>query len=461
MGRIVILGAGESGVGSAYLAKKNGFETFVSDFSKIKESYKAQLEEFEIEFEEGGHTSEKILNATEIIKSPGIPDKAPIVVAAHEAGIPVISEIEFAGRYTSAKTICVTGSNGKTTTTTMIYELLRRGGVNVGIGGNIGQSFAMQVATCDFDWYVLELSSFQLDGMTDFKADISILTNITPDHLDRYEYNIKNYIKSKFKVIQNQDKSNIFICSQDDPITIAYIDTIKATMPARTLYVSIKDSVLDGAYINNEGEIECSYEDKEFKFDSRGLQVKGLHNIYNAQMASLAAMIVGVPNEVIADTLREFKGVEHRLEIVGEYNDILYINDSKATNVDSAWYALQGMTRPVVWIAGGTDKGNDYSTLYDVVKGKVSTLICMGSDNSKISSAFEGIIPFIYSTDSMEGALTRAQRVAKRGDCILLSPACASFDLFKNYEDRGEKFKQYVETLNKEIIESLSKDRIK
>ncbi|MFI3261449.1 MAG: UDP-N-acetylmuramoyl-L-alanine--D-glutamate ligase [Rikenellaceae bacterium] len=442
--RIVILGAGESGFGSAYLAKQKGFDVFVSDFGVIKEEYKCKLIENEIEFEEGQHTLDKILNASEVIKSPGIPDTVDVIVKIKEKGINIISEIEFAGRYTSAKNICVTGSNGKTTTSTLIYSILKNGGVNVGLAGNIGDSFAYQVATEDFDWYVLELSSFQLDNMYKFKVNIAVMTNITPDHLDRYDYDLSKYVASKFRIIKNQTEDSYFICSMDDNIIDTYLKDKNPPLFAKQLYFSVKEAVLEGAFVTEEGMINVSYNDKEWLYDTNKLQIKGIHNIYNAQMASIAAMIVGVDEDIIDKTLSEFKGVEHRLEPVVEDHGVLYINDSKATNIDSAWYALQAMSRPVIWIAGGKDKGNDYSALYDVVKGKVSTLICMGVDNEKISEAFKGIVPFIYLTSSIQEAVERSRIVSKKGDCVLLSPACASFDLFKSYEDRGCQFKAEV-----------------
>lgn len=442
--RIVILGAGESGFGSAYLAKQKGFEVFVSDSSKIKNEYKQKFIDNSIEFEENGHTPSKILNATEIIKSPGIPDKAEIIKSARSEGIPIISEIEFAGRYTNAKMICITGSNGKTTTTTLIYDILKNGGLNVGLGGNIGNSFAYQVATEEYDWYVLELSSFQLDGMYEFKADIAILTNVTPDHLDRYDYKLENYVNSKFRIIQNQTSECYFICSLDDTITESKMAGVKGGILSKVLYFSVKEAVLEGAYITHEGIINVSCCDRELDIDSKQLQIKGIHNIYNSQMAAIAAIAAGVNSATIEQTIINFKGVEHRLELVGEFNDVLYINDSKATNVDSAWYALQSIQRPTIWIAGGTDKGNDYTTLHEIAKSKVTTLICMGVDNVTLEAAFRGVIPFIYSTSSMKEAIDRAKIIAKRGDCVLLSPACASFDLFENYEDRGRQFKDRV-----------------
>ncbi|MFI3267244.1 MAG: UDP-N-acetylmuramoyl-L-alanine--D-glutamate ligase [Rikenellaceae bacterium] len=442
--RIVILGAGESGFGSAYLAKQKGFNVFVTDYGTIKDVYKQKLIENEIEFEEGGHTLDKILNASEVIKSPGIPDSVDVIIKIKEQGINIISEIEFAGRYTSAKNICVTGSNGKTTTATLIYSILKNGGINVGLAGNIGHSFAYQVATEEFDWYVLELSSFQLDNIYNFKVDIAIMTNITPDHLDRYDYDLSKYVASKFRIIKNQTESSFFICSMDDKVIDEYINEKNPVIFAKQLYVSVKEAVLEGAFITEDGMINVSYNDTEWLYDAKKLQIKGIHNIYNAQTASIAAMLVGVSEETIDKTLSEFTGVEHRLEPVIEDNGVLFINDSKATNIDSAWYALQAMTRPVIWIAGGKDKGNDYTTLYDVVKGKVSTLICMGTDNEKISEAFKGVVPFIYHTSSIQDAVERSRIVSKKGDCVLLSPACASFDLFKNYEDRGIQFKAEV-----------------
>lgn len=442
--RIVVLGAGESGFGSAFLAKQKGFEVFVSDFGIIKDKYKQLLIDNDIEFEENGHSIDKILNASEIIKSPGISNTVDIIKRIKESNIHIISEIEFAGRYTSAKKICITGSNGKTTTTTLLYEILKNGGLNVGIAGNIGYSFAYQVATQSYDYYVLELSSFQLDNMYEFKADIAILTNITPDHLDRYDNDLSKYTESKFRILQNLNEQDCFICSMDDPLTREYVNYNHGIIPAKQLFFSVKEAVLEGAFITDQTIINVSYKDTEWLYDTTKLRVKGLHNIHNVQMASIAAIILDIDVDVIDNTLSNFKGVEHRLEVVTKYNEVTFINDSKATNISSAWCALNSMTDPTIWIAGGVDKGNDYTALYEVVKGRVSTLICMGLDNEKLRKSFKGVIPFIYSTSSIEEAVERAKIISKKGDYVLLSPACASFDLFENYEDRGRQFKKEV-----------------
>ncbi len=427
MGNIVVLGGGVSGYGSAILAKKMGFEVLLSDKGQLAQKYIALLDEWGVEYEQGGHSEERILSADEVIKSPGIPDSAPLVVALRERGTPVISEIEFAGRYLgSARTICITGSNGKTTTTSLIYKILCDAGYRVALGGNIGESFAYSVATREVDWYVLELSSFQLDGMYDFRADIAVLMNITPDHLDRYGYKFENYAASKMRIERNQRPEDSFIYSADDP-------SISPVGEGRRISFS-------KAKINDDGVIDLA----AMNLDSRKMQIKGLHNCYNAQAAALAALEAGVDPAVIEESIYNFAPVEHRLEPAGEIEGVTYINDSKATNVDSVWYALESMTRPTVWIAGGTDKGNDYSPLKEFARAKVHTLVCMGLDNRALESAFEGVVERIVSTDSLEAAMCAARGSAREGDVVLLSPACASFDLFKNYENRGELFKEWV-----------------
>ncbi|MDR2885241.1 MAG: UDP-N-acetylmuramoyl-L-alanine--D-glutamate ligase [Rikenellaceae bacterium] len=431
---IVVLGGGESGYGSAVLAKAKGFEVLLSDGGAIAPRYKEVLDKWAIPYEEGGHSMDKILQAAEVIKSPGIPDKAPVVKAVREAGIPVISEIEFAGRYTSARTIVITGSNGKTTTTTLIHKILADAGFDVGLAGNIGESLAYQVATADRAWYVLELSSFQLDGMFDFRADIAVLLNITSDHLDRYDYKFSNYIASKFRVIQNQGVGDVFIYSGDDP---AIADHMPVGLDMKLRPFSVKDYAaawLDGGIIRAG----------EFSIRAADLKIKGHHNVYNAMAATLAAQAAGVPEDSLRAALREFAGVEHRLEPVAVIEGVEWINDSKATNVDSVWYALQSMTRPVVWIAGGTDKGNDYAPLKDFVREKVRALVCLGADNSKLLQEFDGVAPVIIDTHSMEECVRQCALAVQPGDAVLLSPACASFDLFKNYEDRGRQFKEEV-----------------
>jgi UDP-N-acetylmuramoylalanine--D-glutamate ligase len=444
MSRIVILGGGESGVGSAVLAKTKGFDVFLSDMGKISDEYAQMLEKWEIPFEQGRHTEELILNADEVIKSPGIPSTAPMVKKIEEKGIGVISEIEFAGRYDNAKKICITGSNGKTTTTSLIYHLLCQAGLNVGLGGNIGKSYAYQVATEKFDIYVLELSSFQLDNMYDFKADIAIITNITPDHLDRYEYKMENYVKAKFRVTRNMSSDDCFIFCSDDEITVNHLNQI--VMKAKTLPFTQKTQVEQGAYIDGDRMI-VRFKEEECDMYLQDLALGGKHNIYNSMAAALAAKAMDIDNAVIRDGLATFQAVEHRLEKVLSIRDVLYVNDSKATNVDAAWYALECQTRPVIWIAGGTDKGNDYSTLVPLVKEKVKALICMGVDNAKLHEAFDAHVENTYDVTSAEEAVKIADSIASAGDVVLLSPCCASFDLFKNYEDRGRKFKEAVRNL--------------
>ena len=444
MSRIVILGGGESGVGSAVLAKTKGFDVFLSDMGKISEEYVAMLEKWEIPFEQGRHTEELILNADEVIKSPGIPSTAPMVQKIEEKGIGIISEIEFAGRYDQAKKICITGSNGKTTTTSLIYHLLCQAGLNVGLGGNIGKSYAYQVATEKFDIYVLELSSFQLDNMYDFKADIAIITNITPDHLDRYGYKMENYVKAKFRITRNMSSDDCFIFCSDDEITVNHLNQI--VMKAKMLPFTQKEKVEQGAYVDGDRMI-VRFKNEEYDMYLQELALGGKHNVYNSMAAALAAKAMDIDNEVIRDGLASFQAVEHRLEKVLSIRDVLYINDSKATNVDAAWYALECQSRPVIWIAGGTDKGNDYSTLLPLVKEKVKALICMGIDNRKLHESFDEAVKWTYDVTSAEEAVKLADSLAAPGDVVLLSPCCASFDLFKNYEDRGRKFKEAVRNL--------------
>ena len=445
--RIVVLGGGISGYGTAILAKKEGHDVFLSDAGAISPLYRSRLEQWGVEFEEGGHTVEKILNAAEVVKSPGIPDKAPIVVAIREKAIPVISEMEFAARYMGgAKTICITGSNGKTTTTSLIYKILADAGFNVALGGNIGESFAYSVATGGYDWYVLELSSFQLDGMFDFRANIAVLMNITPDHLDRYNYCFQNYVDSKMRIVQNQKSNDCFIYSADDQTIMA--ELTKHPLRSRELPFMAKSAVASSAgdaFLSGES-FTARVGNTSVDIDTQKMQIKGLHNAYDAMAAALAALAAGVAPEQVAESIYDFSPVEHRLEPVAEIDGVQYINDSKATNVDSVWYALESMTRPVVWIAGGTDKGNDYSPLMEFARKKVHTLICMGVDNSKLERDFAGIVPTIVSTDSLDSAMRAAVAAAKSGDSVLLSPACASFDLFKNYCQRGELFKEWVNT---------------
>ena len=433
-------------MGAAVLAKVKGFDVFLSDNGKIKDEYKKTLEEWEIPYEEGGHTEALILNADEIVKSPGIPYSVPIVRKLEAQGTHVISEIEFAARYDSAKKICITGSNGKTTTTSLIYYLLRQAGLNVGLGGNIGKSYAFQVATCKHDFYVLEISSFQLDGCFDFRPDIAIITNITPDHLDRYDYNLENYVRSKFRIIRNLGPDDCFIFDSDDAVTIGHLD--KIITQAKMLPFSQQKEVDQGAYLEDH-KIVMKYKEDESEIYLNELALGGKHNLYNSMAAALAAKASGISNTVIRNSLKSFQPIEHRLEPVLSIRDVLYINDSKATNVDAAWYALDCQTRPVVWIVGGTDKGNDYSVLNELVKEKVRKIVCLGVDNRKIHEAFEGIVGAenIVDTRSAEQCVKTCAALANPGDVVLLSPCCASFDLFTCYEDRGERFKDAVRNL--------------
>ena len=442
--RIVILGGGESGVGSAVLAKVKGFDVFLSDSGTIKPQYKETLSKFQIEYEEGGHTEEKILCADEVIKSPGIPEENPMVQSVREYRIPVISEIEFAGRYDRAKKICITGSNGKTTTTSLIYYMLKNAGLNVGLAGNLGKSYAYQVATENFDYYVIELSSFQLDGMYAFKADIAVLTNITPDHLDRYQFKMQNYVDAKFRIVQNLTDRECFVFCADDPITAKELDRIVLT--AKKLPFTQKKKVDQGAFID-EDRLFVRYEDDEYSMYLKELALQGKHNVYNSMAAAIAAKAVNIDNKVIRESLMNFQGVEHRLEKVLSIKGVMYINDSKATNVDSAWYALESMTTPVVWIAGGKDKGNDYEPLYQFVKDKVKVLICMGLHNEKLHECFADKVDKIIDVTSAKDAVKAAYENSVPGDTVLLSPCCASFDLFKSYEDRGDQFKKAVREL--------------
>ena len=444
MKRLVVLGAGESGAGAAVLAKKQGLDVFVSDFGEIKNQYKQLLDNYEIPWEEKQHTEKLILNADEVVKSPGIPEKASIVKALLEKGTPVISEIEFAGRYTHAKMICITGSNGKTTTTMLTYHILKSAGLNVGLAGNVGDSLALQVAEKDFDYYVVELSSFQLDGMKEFKADIAILLNITPDHLDRYNYEFQNYIDSKFRIIQNQTEKDFFIFWNDDPVIQ---NELKKRKIQSTLYpFSLERKEKTIAFIENN-QLIISTLNNIFTMPQTELSLQGIHNTYNSMAAGLAASIVDVRKENIRQSLQDFHGVEHRLEYVATVRNVKYINDSKATNVNSTWYALQSMRTPVVLILGGTDKGNNYSEIEEMVKEKVSALILLGADNSKLHQFFDGKVEKIIDVQSMEACVKEAYKLAEPGETVLLSPSCASFDLFKNYEDRGKQFKEYVRKL--------------
>ena len=440
------MGGAESGVGAAVLAKVKGFDVFLSDKGKIADHYAQTLKDWNIPFEEGQHSEDLILNADEVVKSPGIPTAAPMVQKLMQQGTPILSEIEFAGRYDTAKKICITGSNGKTTTTSLIYYLLQQAGLNVGLGGNIGKSYAFQVATEHFDYYVLEISSFQLDNVYDFRPDIAIITNITPDHLDRYNYNMEEYVKAKFRITRNLRPEDCFIFDSDDAITIDHLN--KIIIQAKMLPFTQNGKVDQGAYLEGE-KIVVKYEESESEIYLKELALGGKHNIYNSMAAALAAKAVDIDDETIRGSLATFEPIEHRLEPVLSIKDVLYINDSKATNVDSAWYALECQTKPVVWIVGGKDKGNDYSVLTDLVKEKVKAIVCLGVDNSKIHAAFEDIVGTenITDTGSADAAVKAASRFASPGDVVLLSPCCASFDLFSCYEDRGEQFKAAVRNL--------------
>ena len=445
--KIVVLGGGISGYGSAILAKKKGFDTFLTDMGKIAPKFRERLDEWGVEYEEGGHTEERILDANEVIKSPGIPETAPIVMKIRERGIPVISEIEFAGRYKGvAKTICITGSNGKTTTTSLIFKIMSDAGRKVSLGGNIGESFAYSVATDKYFWHVLELSSFQLDGCYKFKADIGVLTNITPDHLDRYDYKLENYARSKMRITQNQGASDFFIYSADDNETNNMLAEMDDTLRARQLPFAINTAIAsgDGDAILEGHTFTATVGKKSVTIDTRKMQIEGMHNIYNAMSAALATLAAGIEPKQIKRSIYEFSPVEHRLEPAGTANDIQWVNDSKATNVDSVWYALESMKRPTVWIAGGTDKGNDYTPIKEFARRKVKALICMGVDNTKLVRDFQGIVPVIHDCHTFEEAMAAARDEAKKGDTVLLSPACASFDLFRNYEERGRMFKEWV-----------------
>lgn len=442
--KLVILGAGESGVGSAILAQKQGYAVFVSDFGKIKDKYKAVLSKYNIDFEEGKHSEEKILKAETVVKSPGIPDNAPLILKLKEKGIPVISEIEFAGRYTKAKTICITGSNGKTTTTLLTHHMLKSAGLNVGLAGNVGKSFAWQVAEEKHDIYVIELSSFQLDGMYDFRADVAVLLNITPDHLDRYNYNMQNYTDSKFRIIQNQTESDYFIYCADDEVIQTEI--AKREIKPTAIPFTLKEPANPGAGISAE-KLIINFNQKQFSMSILDLSLSGKHNTYNSMAAGIASMVFQIRNEQLRECLSSFHGVEHRLERFLKVHGIEFVNDSKATNVNSTWYALESIPKSIVWIAGGIDKGNDYTMIKPLVKEKVKAIVCLGKDNSKLHAAFDSLVKNVVDASGMEEAVKAAYYLARNGDTVLLSPACASFDLFDNYEDRGNQFKEQVRNL--------------
>lgn len=442
--KIVILGGGESGVGAAVLAKKQGFDPFVSDNAIIKDNYKKVLSNNGIKWEEGKHSEALLKNCVEVIKSPGIPEEAELLKTIRDKGIPVISEIEFAGRYTSAKTICITGSNGKTTTTNWIYHMLRKAGLKAAMAGNVGNSFAMQVAENAHDYYVIELSSFQLDGMFDFKSDIAILMNITPDHLDRYGYDMQRYIDSKFRITQNQTPCDFFIYCYDDEVTRANIHLNQGK--AKMLSFSLETDHNQTAYLKQDS-INYNFQNEHFTMSIHDLALEGKHNAFNSMAAGIAGQILNIRKEIIRESLSDFQGVEHRLEFVLKVHGIRFINDSKATNVNSTWYALESMPENVIWIVGGIDKGNDYTVLKELVRKKVTAIICLGKDNSKIHKAFAESTESIMEATSMTEAVRTAYYMGKKGDTILLSPACASFDLFDNYEDRGRQFKEAVRYL--------------
>ncbi len=445
MKKLVVLGAGESGVGAALLGIQKEWQVFVSDMGMIAPSFKKELEDAGIAYEEAGHTRELILSADKVVKSPGIPDAAELIVALRNQGVPVVSEIEFAGYYSAAKTICITGSNGKTTTTLLIHYLLQNAGVNVELAGNVGTSFARQVASgCEPEWYVIELSSFQLDGMVDFKADIAVLMNITPDHLDRYDYNMQNYVDSKFRIVQNQTADDVFIYCQDDEIIVNELR--KRILQADLVPFTQSDVLKQGAY-STADELVINYNQESMGIALKDLSLKGRHNLYNSMAAGIVANVLKIRKRFIRDSLASFKGVEHRLERVAAVRNIEFINDSKATNVNSTWYALECMDKPVIWIAGGVDKGNDYNELKELAAEKVKVLICLGKDNTKLVESFKGTIPVIVETFSMQDAVDKAYQLGEKGDVVLLSPACASFDLFKNYMQRGDQFKECVRNL--------------
>ncbi len=443
--KIVVLGAGESGVGAAVLAKVKGFDVFVSDKGKIEKKYKNVLSQFDIEFEEGNHSEKLILQAEEVIKSPGIPDNVPVIKSLVQKGIKIISEIEFAGRYTNAKKICITGSNGKTTTTLLIHHIFKNAGLNAGLAGNVGQSFAMQVATKNYDYYVLEISSFQLDGMYDFKADIAVILNITPDHLDRYNYDFQNYTDSKFRILQNQTNNDLFIYCMDDKVIIDEIS--KRKILSKTYPFTIQKNISnEGAYLS-ENNIIINIKSTRFIMTLEELALQGKHNIYDSMAAGISARLFDIRKDTIKKCLSDFQNVEHRLEYVATIHGIEFINDSKATNINSVWYALESMDRPVIWIAGGIDKGNDYNILRGMVRKKVKAIVCLGVENNKIYNAFADDVETIVETTSASDAVKTAFNLAEKDEIVLLSPACASFDLFNNYEDRGKKFKKAVNEL--------------
>ena len=443
--RIVVLGGGESGAGAAVLAKVKGMDVWLSDMGSIAPKYKELLDKYEIAWEEGKHTEEKVLAADEIIKSPGIPATAPMVKKATAKNIPIISEIEFAGRYTDAKMVCITGSNGKTTTTMLTYHILRKAGLNVGLAGNVGNSLALQVATEHHDVYVIELSSFQLVNMYQFKANVAVLLNITPDHLDRYDFKMENYVAAKFRIMQNQDANDAFIYWQGDPIIDAQLKHMHTE--AKMLAFDATDNASLAAYVDTNDVVKFNIDGREWSIPRAELSLKGLHNVYNSMAAGLSASCLDIKDDVIRRALADFEAVEHRLEFVRTVNGITYINDSKATNVNACYYALESMTTPVVLILGGKDKGNDYEELMEFVSTKVRAIVCLGADNTKLLNFFKGKVPVLTETHNMKDCLAKCTELAHEGDTVLLSPCCASFDLFHNMEDRGEQFKEGVRAI--------------
>ncbi|TXI82123.1 MAG: UDP-N-acetylmuramoyl-L-alanine--D-glutamate ligase [Flavobacteriales bacterium] len=442
--RLVVLGAQESGVGAARLAKKRGYEVFVSDQGVIKPAYREVLTAHGIAFEEGGHTTARVLEADGIVKSPGIPDSAPLVKDAVAKGVPVISEIEFAYRHCNGRIVAITGSNGKTTTTLLTHHILRKAGLDVALGGNVGTSFAGLLADRDHDWYVLELSSFQLDGIRDLRPHVAVLLNITPDHLDRYQYRMENYVASKFRIAMNQREDDHFIHCADDAGSNAWL--LQHPVKARRWPFSIQHPINEGACLHGD-HIHITTNRSTFSMSMIELALKGKHNVYNSMAAGIAARVLDIRKDVVRESLIDFQNVEHRLEHVATVHGVEFINDSKATNVNSVWYALESMDKPVVWIAGGQDKGNDYASLMGLAKQKVKAIVCLGVDNSKIHEAFGKVVPMILDTNSAEQAVIAANSIAEAGDVVLLSPACASFDLFANYEERGHLFKAAVKAL--------------
>ncbi len=443
--RLVVLGGGESGTGAAILAKDKGFDVFLSDFGSISDKYKAMLDAEDIPWEEGHHSEDKILNADEVVKSPGIPPTSPIMVKIMEKGIPVISEIELAGRYTDARMVCITGSNGKTTTTLLTYHILKDAGLDVGLAGNVGKSLALQVARDHHDVYVIELSSFQLENMYDFRANIAIIMNITPDHLDRYDYKMQNYVDAKFRILRNMDHHDSFIYWQDDPVIKAQLERITVDATRYPFAETYEEGT--AAYIDAENNLIINTSESSLKMPRADLALSGLHNLYNSMAAGLSASLLNIRKEEICKSLSDFDGVEHRLEYVDTVGGVVYINDSKATNVNSTWYALESMTTPTVLILGGKDKGNDYSEILPLVKEKVKAIVAMGKDNAKIIDFFSPHVPAIADTHSLADAVAACRDLAAEGDTVLLSPCCASFDLFKSYEDRGTQFKTAVKNL--------------